>query len=219
MNKQANLAKHPWISRNWPLAALALALALPARAEKQPAPIPFSEIGTRATTGYQGDALGVTATTDGARLRCGFQKLEGQATAEGLSLQSTAVGGGADKLRLTATAIYRDSSRARQCALTQSLSSEINAPTAVGGYTALERTGTVQVAERVVRFIRPGVTEEYSVSVDGVRQDFVIEHPPLNPQPSTGPIARGAGSERRSGRDHGWRHHAQAGELGAHAGV
>jgi hypothetical protein len=36
-----------------------------------------------------------------------------------------------------------------------------------------------------VRFTRPGLTEEYSVSVDGVRQDFIIESPPLNPSPST----------------------------------
>src|ERR1019366_3716487 len=35
------------------------------------------------------------------------------------------------------------------------------------------------------RFTRPGLTEEYFVSVDGVRQDFVIESPPLNPQRST----------------------------------
>src|ERR1019366_9234965 len=32
------------------------------------------------------------------------------------------------------------------------------------------------------RFTRPGLTEEYFVSVDGVRQDFVIESPPLNSQ-------------------------------------
>jgi hypothetical protein len=168
------------------LAAFALLLLLPlaAHAGKPPATIPFSEIGAKATTSYQGDALGVTAAADGARLRCGFQKLEGHATAQGLWLESTTLGGAAGKLHLVATAIYRDGSRARQCALTGSLSSEIIAPTAVGGYTALARTGTVQVAERVVRFIRPRVTEEYSVSVDGVRQDFVIEHPPLTSQPS-----------------------------------
>ena len=39
--------------------------------------------------------------------------------------------------------------------------------------------------DKLVRFTRPGLTEEYSVSVDGVRQDFIIESPPLNPQRST----------------------------------
>ena len=39
--------------------------------------------------------------------------------------------------------------------------------------------------DKLVRFTRPGLIEEYSVSVDGVRQDFIVESPPLNPQPST----------------------------------
>jgi hypothetical protein len=38
--------------------------------------------------------------------------------------------------------------------------------------------GIVNVADNVARFIRPGLTEEYSVSVDGVRQDFIIEQRP-----------------------------------------
>jgi hypothetical protein len=37
----------------------------------------------------------------------------------------------------------------------------------------------------MVRFTRPGLIEEYTVSTDGVRQDFIVEHPPLNPQLST----------------------------------
>ena len=119
-----------------------MALAPPARAETPPAAIPFSDIGARATAGYQGDALGVTATADGARLRCGFQKLEGHATPEGLWLESTKPGA-AGKLRLTATALCRDSSRARECALTEPDVLELIAPTDVGGYTALATTGTV----------------------------------------------------------------------------
>ena len=63
----------------------------PAR-KRRPPPSPFSDIGARATADYQGDALGVTATPDGARLRCGFQKLEGHATPEGLWLESTEPG-------------------------------------------------------------------------------------------------------------------------------
>jgi hypothetical protein len=65
-------------------AALALALTMTARAETQSAAIPLSAIGARATADYRGDALGVRATAEGARLRCGFHKLEGQATPEGL---------------------------------------------------------------------------------------------------------------------------------------
>jgi hypothetical protein len=43
----------------------------------------------------------------------------------------------------------------------------------------LTRVGTVSVADQVARLIRLGLVEEYSVSMDGVRQDFVVtEKPP-----------------------------------------
>jgi hypothetical protein len=159
------------------LAALAFALTGSARAETQAAPIPFSQLGAKATADYHGDALGVAATPDGARLRCGFQKLEGRATAEGLWLESTAPGA-LGRLRLTATALCRESSRARECALTEPTMGEITAPTGAGGYRALAASGSVSVEVSAVRFTRAGVTEEYSVSVDGVRQDFVIAEQP-----------------------------------------
>jgi Immunoglobulin I-set domain len=48
-----------------------------------------------------------------------------------------------------------------------------------GEPTELSETGRVVIADQVVRLVRPGVTEEYSVSMDGVRQDFIVaERPP-----------------------------------------
>jgi hypothetical protein len=85
---------------------IALALAFTGLTRAENARVPFSEIGAKATADYQGDALEVTATPDGARLRCGFQKLEGHATTEGLWLESTAPGGG--EFRLAATAMHRE---------------------------------------------------------------------------------------------------------------
>ena len=85
--------------RGVPSACVAvLALALTGVAHAENSPIAFSEIGAKATADYQGDALGITATPDGARLRCGFQKLEGRATPQGLWLESTAPGGGEFRL-------------------------------------------------------------------------------------------------------------------------
>ncbi len=261
------------------LPALALALTMSARGETPPPAIPFSDIGARATANYQGDALGVTATPDGALLRCGFQKLEGHATPEGLWLESTKPGGG--QLRLVAVAVGRGGSSARQCAPTEAASSarsgmsivtapqndqaplgatctrgaaslfdmpllteletpfsgvpfyrhaapdgagactraclengvlcssrreEAQIPSRIGhsggnqslltsaatfskqalrqGVQTLARTGGVSAGDKLVRFTRPGLTEEYSVSLDGVRQDFIIDSPPLNPPPS-----------------------------------
>jgi len=236
MNTKTDYSDSSWKSFSRLLAALALALEVPACAETQPAAIPFPDIGARATANYQGDALGVTATPDGARLRCGFQKLEGHTTPEGLWLESTRPGGG--KLRLVAVAVGRGGSRARPCALTEAASSvrsgmsivtvpqgdqaPLGAPCTQGAATfcgmpllpelettfsdvpfyrhaapngavarlrqgaqTLPRTGEVCVGDKLVRFRRPGLTEEYSVSVDGVQQDFIIESPPLNPQRST----------------------------------
>ena len=93
------------------LATLGMALTGLAGAQNKSAGIALSEIGARATADYHGDALAVTATAEGARLRCGFQKLEGRATAEGLWLESTAAGGG--KFRLVATAVGREGERHR----------------------------------------------------------------------------------------------------------
>ena len=35
-------------------------------------------------------------------------------------------------------------------------------------------TGTVHASQQSVLWLRPGLIEEYSVSSDGVRQDFVV---------------------------------------------
>jgi hypothetical protein len=51
--------------------------------------IPWSQLGAKVGADYQGDALAVIATAEGARLRCVFQQLEGDATREGLWLTST----------------------------------------------------------------------------------------------------------------------------------
>ncbi len=221
------------ISPRWSGVAVAtLVLALTDLARAANSPIPFSEIGARATADYQGEALSITATPDGARLHCRFQQLDGRATPQGLWLESTVPGGG--RFRLTAAALCRESSRARERALIEPSPWEPRAPTDrrvaqvvsmvgpprrggpedaiapeiqsfsrpkaarsasgpyltgtqlswatrpdAGGYRALAATGRVEVADKLVRFTRAGVTEEYSVSVDGVRQDFVIPERPV----------------------------------------
>src|SRR5438034_8487802 len=48
-------------------------------------------------------------------------------------------------------------------------------------YTTLFRsppTGAVSLDGQTARFTRPGLVEEYSVSMDGVRQDFVVRERP-----------------------------------------
>ena len=180
--------------REFPMAAVVLALSLRGTVRGAGPPIPFSEIGAKASADYHGDALRVAATVDGARLQCGFQRLEGHATPEGLWLKSTAPGGG--RFRLVAQEVGRGALECGTHVTHVPLSTEAGALQSasglpqckplprggprlgVSGEKALPMTGTVSLADKLVRFKRPGVTEEYSVSVDGVRQDFVITERP-----------------------------------------
>ena len=52
--------------------------------------IPFAQLGAAAQKQYSGDGIGILPTKDGATIRAAFQRLEGQVTAEGLWLISTA---------------------------------------------------------------------------------------------------------------------------------
>ncbi|WP_395753590.1 autotransporter-associated beta strand repeat-containing protein [Prosthecobacter sp.] len=135
-------------------AALYAVEPFPAKTAVESVPIPFSELGSKATADYKGDAIGITATAGGAILRTGFQKLVGTVTREGLSLESTAEGGGT--LKLSASAIGR----------------------AEGQTSPIPQRGSVVFTDKLVTFTRPGLVEEYSVSADGVRQDFIVMQRP-----------------------------------------
>ena len=170
--------------------SFALAAATEASADTAPATtaIPWSQLGAKAGADYQGDALAVIATTEGARLRCVFQRLEGEATREGLWLTSTVTNTVNDRFRLVAVEVGRGAPSTLRSAATE----DGCAPSAVGGATdrsvnlqpstsgiQLSATGTVSIDGQSVRFTRLGLVEEYTASMDGVRQDFVVlERPP-----------------------------------------
>ena len=143
---------------------LVLLLGLPpggaraAAADAPAAPIPFDQIGAHAGKQYSGDGLALTPTKDGAVLHCAFQRMAGELTPAGLWLRSTTTNATGTPFRVRATAFGRDgvvasSGRAR---------------------SPLPATGTVAATDKLARLVRPGLTEEYSVSVDGVQQDFVV---------------------------------------------
>src|SRR5438093_3221646 len=71
--------------------------------------IPWSQLGAKAGADYKGDGLAVIATAEGARLRCAFQKLEGEATREGLWLTSTVTNAVNEHFRVTAFTVGRTS--------------------------------------------------------------------------------------------------------------
>ena len=129
------------------------------------APISLAELGAKACARYQGDGLSLLPAQEGARMCCVFQNLEGQATTEGLWLDSTADGARDGRFRLVARSVGREGGAAVH---------EGSAATRQEGRTPLTYTGTVTIANKLARFIRAGLIEEYSVSVEGIRQDFLI---------------------------------------------
>lgn len=152
----------------------------------------MDQLGAVAGKQYHGDGLSVTATPDGPRLRCAFQRLEGEVTRDGLWLRSTAGDAQAERFRVIAVAVERTEDygvRRQSTAPTPLFLGEwmqVAAPDSESGVAlcfppqskTLPVGGVVSVNSQTVRFSRPGLTEEYSVSVDGVRQDFIVEQRP-----------------------------------------
>jgi hypothetical protein len=119
--------------------------------------IPLDQLGIEATKQADGEGLSIIATMDGAQLNCAFQRLEGRATPEGLWIASTTQAEDSNLIRIVAVSVGRTNGKA----------------------VMLPATGKASIADQFVRFVRPGITEEYSVSVDGVRQDFLVLEKPM----------------------------------------
>ncbi len=144
-------------------------LAVPATAtpvQTNRTAIPFNQIGAVAGQQYVGDGLSVTPDGNGARLHCVFQQLDGEATREGLWLTSTVTNQANDRFRVVAIAMGR-----------RAASGTTNSPQTTSNIF-LNRLGTVTVEGQVVRYNRAGLVEEYVVSMDGVRQDFLVTERP-----------------------------------------
>ena len=141
---------------SWPALVVEAAGPIP---PKTATAIPWNQIGAKAGADYQGDGLAVTPATSGARLHCVFQRLDGEATPEGLWLTSTVTNTVNDRFRVTAIAVGRSAFS-----------------------VSLPGAGEVSVNGQMARMNRPGLTEEYTVSMDGVRQDFIVEESPTSPR-------------------------------------
>jgi len=153
------------------VATVALLTTSAALSLAQSEPIPIDQLGAVATKQVEGNGLCIAATENGARLRCAFQRLEGEVTPEGLWLNSTTEAAMGERFRLLATAVgHAGMVGSSRC---DDRTAQRAVPT-----TTLPAIGKVSITDQLVRFIRPGLTEEYSLSVDGVRQDFVIAQRP-----------------------------------------
>lgn len=142
------------------LAPLAVTAESPTTAR---AGIPLDQIGAEAQKQISGrDAPNIVPINDGAKLKATMQDLEGEATAAGLWLSSIADDdqGRPNRFRVMATALSRQ-------------------PNANAVSLALDMRGQVRCSAESALWIRPGLVEQYTVSTDGVRQDFIIPERPL----------------------------------------
>jgi len=119
---------------------------------KEQLAIPIEQLGTAFGQLHQRDGLSIRATFDGARLRCALQRLEGRASPDGVWLAFTTAEFPSDQFRVKASALEHD------CV------------------EMLPATGIISVAGQVIRLQRASVVEEYTVSADGIRQDFVVSN-------------------------------------------
>src|SRR2546428_9401087 len=87
--------------------SFSLAAAAKDSADSAETSIPWSQIGAKAGAEYQGEGLAVMPTGTGARLRCVFQRLEGEATSDGLWLTSTVEGSQTGRFSVMPTAVGR----------------------------------------------------------------------------------------------------------------
>ncbi len=124
-----------------------------------PAAIPFSQLGAEADKQGAQASSSITPTATGAHLRALMQDLEAEATPEGLWLTSTADedAGKPHRFRVKAAAV----ARAASFAIPHSS-------------FAIPATGPVRASAESALWLRPGLVEEYRVSTDGVRQDFIV---------------------------------------------
>jgi len=137
------------------LLALAAMSITPNPPEMNHAAIPFLN-SAAAGQQYPGDGLSITRSADGAYLHCGFQKIDGCATEEGLWLVSTAGASNSAPFRVIAKSVGREH----------------------GVPTPLPKVGEMRANSQKVKFHRIGVDEDYTVSVEGVEEDFLVTSRP-----------------------------------------
>jgi len=128
------------------------AQTLPASDQKQ-TPIPFNRLGAEIDQKYGGQATGAVATERGYRLAAKMQSLVADVTAGGLTVTSIAKSEGAGSFSVL--------------------------PVAVNGVKAQKGGKPVagSASDGTVTLDRGIISERFSASTDGIRQDFIIPAP------------------------------------------
>ncbi len=116
----------------------------------------FSELGQKAAEKADSSSLGIKAVYNGAEIVCKLQAIEASVTRAGISIKSTSQSEGAGAFSMSVSGLGREEGR--------------SAPVMAG----LD----VKVYDTCAQVIRPELVEEYTVSGDGIRQDFIVSKKP-----------------------------------------
>ena len=132
----------------------------------------FSGLGQKTAENADPNLLGIKAFGNGAEIVCKLQAIEASVMPSGISIKSTSdtEGGGAFSMKVAGlgrtNGLGGDGSPSR--------------PFISGGFgeTALSPEAKVSVSQDCARIVRPELVEEYTVSGDGIRQDFIVSKRP-----------------------------------------
>lgn len=149
------------LSLGWILFAFVMILSISLPAAIESAPIASnassgSSVMEAAAARYEGEGIGIESGADGTiQLICRMQRLTGEVLRTGLWLNSTETEI-EDRFQFEAVQIGRED----------------------GPSIALDETGQTSWGTDVVQFVRPELVEEYSASVQGIRQDLIVSQAP-----------------------------------------
>ncbi len=116
----------------------------------------FSELGQKATEKADSNSLGIKAVDNVAKIICKLQALEASVTPSGISIKSTSSTEGGGTFSMKVAGLGSIGHRLSQ----------------------VSPEGKVKVSKDCVQIIYPELIEEYTVSGDGIRQDFIISKKP-----------------------------------------
>ncbi len=120
------------------------------------APFPFSDLGKKCSEKASPELMSIRKADDGADIVCKLQAMKAHISGSAVSIESTSESEGKSTFEMSLSGIGRNKS-----------------------YLDLSsKPAKVLCNENMARVIRPDLLEEYSVSGDGLRQDFIVEKRP-----------------------------------------
>ncbi|MCX6984909.1 MAG: hypothetical protein NT118_09205, partial [Lentisphaerae bacterium] len=133
---------------------------------------PFSELGQKAAEKADSSSLGIRTVAGGAEIVCKLQAIEASVTASGISIKSTSKTEGGGKFNMKVAGLGRGNNIGRDGSPSR--------PFLSGGFgeTAPPSDKIVKVSNSCAQIIHPELAEEYTVSGDGIRQDFIVSKKP-----------------------------------------